>query len=134
MRRRPGLWLTAIALAAGIGLLAAACGSSSTTSSGAAAGSTATGPLPPHQKGGKVNVVLAGNIDYLDPALAYYQSTWQIEYATCVKLTNYPDLPGDAGRVIQPEAASGMPTVSPDGLTYTYTCRPASSGSPMASR
>jgi len=119
MRRRPGLWLTVAALAAGVGLLAAACGSSN--SSSGSSGSTPSTALPPHEKGGKINVVLAGNIDYLDPALAYYQSTWQIEYSTCVKLTNYKDLPGDAGRVIYPEAASGMPAVSADGLTYTYT-------------
>ena len=82
-----------------------------------------------------IKVALAGNVDFLDPALAYYQSTWQIEYSTCVKLTNYPDLPGDAGRVIQPEAASSLPTVSPDGLTYTYTVPPGkfkfSNGQPV---
>ena len=80
-----------------------------------------TSAIPPHQNGGTIKIALSGNIDYLDPALAYYQSTWQIEYSTCVKLTNYPDLPGDAGRVIKPEAASALPTISADGLTYTYT-------------
>ncbi|MGH3138399.1 MAG: ABC transporter substrate-binding protein [Gaiellales bacterium] len=121
MRRRPGLWLTLGALAAGVVLLGAAgCGSSNSGGSNAA-GSGNTSAIPPHQNGGTIKIALAGNIDYLDPALAYYQSTWQIEYSTCVKLTNYPDLPGDAGRVITPEAASALPTISGDGLTYTYT-------------
>ena len=121
MRRRPGLWLTLGALAAGVVLLGAAgCGSSNSSSNAAGSGGN-TSAIPPHQNGGTIKIALAGNIDYLDPALAYYQSTWQIEYSTCLKLTNYPDLPGDAGRVIKPEAASALPTISADGLTYTYT-------------
>ena len=121
MRRRPGLWLTLGALAAGVVLLGAAgCGSSNSSSNAAGSGGN-TSAIPPHQNGGTIKIALAGNIDYLDPALAYYQSTWQIEYSTCVKLTNYPDLPGDAGCVSTPEAASSLPTISADGLTYTYT-------------
>ena len=120
MRRRPGLWLTLGALAAGVVLLGAAgCGGNNNNGGAASGGNTSA--VPPHQQGGTIKIALAGNIDYLDPALAYYQSTWQIEYSTCLKLTNYPDLPGDAGRVIKPEAASALPTISPDGLTYTYT-------------
>jgi peptide/nickel transport system substrate-binding protein len=119
MRRRPGLWLSLGALAAGVVLLGAAgCGGGG-SSGGAASGNT--NAIPPHQNGGVIKTALNGNVDYLDPALAYYQSSWQIEYSTCVKLTNYPDLPGDAGRQIVPEAASALPTVSSDGLTYTYT-------------
>lgn len=121
MRRRPGLWLTLGAFAAGVVLLGAAgCGGNNNNNGGAASGGN-TNAVPPHQQGGTIKIALSGNIDYLDPALAYYQSTWQIEYSTCLKLTNYPDLPGDAGRVIKPEAASALPTISPDGLTYTYT-------------
>jgi peptide/nickel transport system substrate-binding protein len=119
MRRRPGLWLTLGALAAGVVLLGAAgCGSSD--NGGAASGGN-TSAIPPHQNGGVIKIALSGNIDYLDPALAYYQNTWQIEAVTCVKLTNYADVPGDAGRVMKPEAASALPTISSDGLTYTYT-------------
>ena len=120
MRRRPGLWLTLGALAAGVVLLGAAGCGGGNNSGGAATGGN-TNAIPPHQNGGVIKTALNGNVDYLDPALAYYQSSWQIEYSTCVKLTNYPDLPGDAGRQIVPEAASALPTVSSDGLTYTYT-------------
>jgi peptide/nickel transport system substrate-binding protein len=120
MRRRPGLWLTWGALAVGVVLLGAAGCGGNNNSGGAASGAN-TSAIPPHVKGGVIKTALNGNVDYLDPALAYYQSSWQIEYSTCVKLTNYPDLPGDAGRVIKPEAASALPAISPDGLTYTYT-------------
>ena len=96
--------ITGAALVVGVIALASACGSSSSSGGGSGGGS---GSVPAHQNGGKVAVALAGNIDYVDPALAYYQVSWQLEYSTCVKLTDYPQLPGAAGRIIQPEAASG---------------------------
>jgi hypothetical protein len=63
------------------------------------------------------------DIDYVDPALAYYVISWQLERATCARLLNYPDAAGDAGRRLEPEIAQGMPTVSADGLTYIFTLR-----------
>jgi ABC-type oligopeptide transport system substrate-binding subunit len=78
----------------------------------------------PHQDGGTLKVAAHGDIDYIDPALGYYQTGWQIEYATCVKLLNYPDKSGTAGFVLTPEAASALPTVSADGKTYTFTVPP----------
>jgi ABC-type oligopeptide transport system substrate-binding subunit len=120
--RRPGLWLAVGVLAAGIGLLVAAgCGSSS--SSGGGSGGTSSGGLPAHINGGTLTAAMHGDIDFIDPALAYYQTSWQIEYATCVKLLNYPDVSGNAGKVLQPEAASGY-TVSSNGETYTFTVPP----------
>ena len=48
---------------------------------------------------------------------------WQIEYATCARLVNYPDAPAPAGTRLIPELAQTLPTVSPDGRTYTFTIR-----------
>jgi len=122
MKRR-GVWVALTAVVAGSALLfSAGCGSSGSSSSGG--GGASAGAIPAHQNGGTIKVALSGNVDYMDPALAYYQSTWQILYSTCVKLTNYKDVTGDAGRVIYPEAASAMPDISSDGLTYTYTVPP----------
>ena len=125
MKRRPGLWLALTALVAGASMLGlAGCGSSSSSSSGERWIRRKRGdPCSPGRRR-PIKIALAGNIDYLDPALAYYQSTWQIEYSTCVKLTNYKDEAGDQGRVIYPEAASSLPEISSDGLTYTYTVPP----------
>jgi YVTN family beta-propeller protein len=47
----------------------------------------------------------------------------QLEYATCAKLLNYPDKPAREGSRLQPEVAESMPTISPDGKTYTFTIR-----------
>jgi peptide/nickel transport system substrate-binding protein len=68
--------------------------------------------------------VSATDVQSIDPALDYEFIGWQLEYATCLKLMNYPDLAGAAGNVLQPEAAVGYPTVSEDGKTFTFTIRP----------
>lgn len=59
----------------------------------------------------------------LDPALAQSQQAWELEYATCAKLVDYPPVAGYRGTRLVPEIAAGMPRVSPDRLTYTFTIR-----------
>jgi peptide/nickel transport system substrate-binding protein len=66
---------------------------------------------------------LSVDIDYVDPALAYYVPSWQIEYATCSRLVNYADAPAPEGSVLRPEIAAALPAVSSDGRTYTFTVR-----------
>ena len=61
------------------------------------------------------------DVDYMDPALAYYVPSWQILYSACTLLVNYPDRPGQAGAVLRPEAARRMPTISRNGRVYTFT-------------
>jgi ABC-type transport system substrate-binding protein len=70
-----------------------------------------------------LQVDLATDIDFVDPALAYYTPAWSIEFATCAKLVNHPDRPAPAGSRLVPEIAQAMPTVSPDGRTYTFHVR-----------
>ncbi len=63
------------------------------------------------------------DIDYMDPALAYIPQSWQLLYATCAKLLNYPDRAGPAGARLTPEVAQSLPVRSADGRTYTFTIR-----------
>ena len=72
---------------------------------------------------GPLRIEYDTNIDYVDPALAYYVPTWQLEQATCAKLVRHPDLPPPAGSRLQPEIAAAMPTISADGRTYTFQIR-----------
>ena len=44
-------------------------------------------------------------------------------YATCALLYNYPDRPFPEGARLQPEVATGEPSVSEDGRTYTFELR-----------
>ncbi len=69
--------------------------------------------------GGVAFVNLAYDLDSVDPAVGYMSFGWQIEYATCAKLVNYPDAAAPLGSQIQPEVAKSI-DVSPDGLTYTF--------------
>jgi peptide/nickel transport system substrate-binding protein len=121
--RRPGMWVALSAMALGLVLFGAAgCGSSSGGGASNVSTSQANGPgNTPHINGGVMKAAWHGGIDFIDPALAYYQESWQVEYATCVNLLGYPDKPAPEGYQLVPEAASSMPTVSPDGLTVTFT-------------
>ncbi len=60
----------------------------------------------------------------LDPALAQTQDAWELEYATCAKLVNYPALGGYRGTRLVPEIAASLPLVSADRLTYSFVIRP----------
>ena len=95
-------------------------GTSAAPSSSAAASNDSQRPAA---KGGEATVGLAsGGIDHLEPALWYFQTTWQIGYATCTTLVRYPDRPGQAGAKIEAGLAD-LPVVSADGTTYTFTLR-----------
>ena len=73
------------------------------------------------------------NTDWLedtDPAIATSPWQWQLEYATCAKLMNYPDAPAPAGWRVAPEVAAAQPIVSADGRTYSFRIRPGFRFSP----
>jgi ABC-type oligopeptide transport system substrate-binding subunit len=120
MSRR--LWLSATVLAVGASLLAAAAFAGAASSKSVAKGGTM-----------KMNMS-ATDVDFTDPSLAYGTISWQIEYATALKLYNYPDKAAPEGGKIQPEAATGFPVISKDGKTYTITVKPGfkfSDGKPV---
>jgi peptide/nickel transport system substrate-binding protein len=71
--------------------------------------------------GGTLRYDLPDDVDFTDPALAYFSHSWQVEYATCLKLLNYPDANGARGSTLVPEAAKGLPRVSNGGRTYDFT-------------
>ncbi len=110
------------ALAVAIPLLLTACSSggsgsttTSTTGSGAPKAGTPSGTL--------TAAMSSGAIDTMDPNQWYYAVTWGLANAMCTTLVRYADQPGTAGTSLVPGTAS-MPTVSSDGLTYTFTLRP----------
>lgn len=73
--------------------------------------------------GGTLRIDSQFGLDYIDPALTYFTTSWQLLYATCARLLNYPDKPGLAASQLTPEVATGLPARSPDGRTYTFTIR-----------
>ncbi len=115
MHRR--LMLSIAMLAIGAGLLAA------TAPAGPSGASSPTASSGPAQKGGTFRYSLDTDIDYVDPALAYYNLSWQIEYATTAMLMTYPDAPAPRGSRLVPEVAAGFPKISSNGRTYTFTLK-----------
>src|SRR5205823_3132395 len=125
------LWKV-LALAAAVSLVAAACGKSSTTTSvpgatGTAGVSGATGTpsagtssLP---QGGTLNLALESDISAaFDPQKEYYSVTW--EFFRCCLLRTLMSYNGhdtaQKGAQVFPDLAASAPTVSSDGLTWTF--------------
>jgi ABC-type transport system substrate-binding protein/tRNA A-37 threonylcarbamoyl transferase component Bud32 len=65
-----------------------------------------------------------------DPSTGTGPWNAQLFYETCANLLNYPDAPGSEGAQLRPEIAAAMPTISRDGLTYTFRVRPGFRFSP----
>jgi peptide/nickel transport system substrate-binding protein len=97
---------------------------------GAASGSASDAPRVPS---GALRIDSVGAMWSTDPAVAYLTSAWELEYATCAKLVNYPDAPLPEGSLLRPEIAVAMPTISQDGRTYTFQIRNDYAFSPPAS-
>ena len=86
-----------------------------------AAASTAA---PAAKRGGTIVLDISTDVDYIDPQLSYYGETWKLEAATACKLMNWQDKEGAAGAVATPEVSAGLPVISRDGKTYTFTIKP----------
>ncbi len=123
--------LLAVAMAmVGAGLLIAAA-----TASASSSASKAPSVVGKHgAKGGTLRVEDDSDFDYVDPQLDYLSSGWEMQFVTQVKLFNFPDKNGDAGKQLYPEGAAGFPVISKDGKTYTIKIRPGfrfSNGKPV---
>jgi peptide/nickel transport system substrate-binding protein len=112
------VWLSGAMTTLGVAMLIAAAFAGP-------ASSKANKPFASGQKkGGTLNINMsATDVDYIDPTLAYGTISWQILDSVCVKLFYYPDKPDPLGSKLAPDGATGFPTVSKDGKTYTFTVR-----------
>lgn len=123
------------------GLVAAAssgCGSSTAARRGAetpatdgvatglpgTVGPPSSGSVPPVgvKKGGILRIANQADYDYYD-GTSYSADVWAFEAITCNGLVDYPDTTGPSAERLRPGIAESMPTVSADGLTYTFTIR-----------
>jgi peptide/nickel transport system substrate-binding protein len=73
-------------------------------------------PTEGAKKGGKLTVLSAGDVDYLDPQKTYY--TYSIGIINAVHRGLYAYLPGDTTKPV-PDLAEGDPEISEDGKTVT---------------
>jgi tRNA A-37 threonylcarbamoyl transferase component Bud32 len=86
------------------------------------AGASAPAPLPPI-KGEELRVSTPTDSAVDPDPMGGKGSVRQLMYATCANLLYYPDSAGQKGTRLRPEIAKAMPTVSPDGRTYTFRIR-----------
>jgi peptide/nickel transport system substrate-binding protein len=68
------------------------------------------------KKGGKITVLSAGDVDYMDPQKTYY--TYAIGIINAIHRGLYAYLPGDTTKPV-PDLAEGDPEISEDGKTVT---------------
>lgn len=85
----------------------------------------APGPTTPVREGGifRISFHAGSGIDYVDPALASSAPGWALLDTTCAHLLTYPDKAPPAAFRFMPEVAAGLPKISPDRKTYTFTLR-----------
>ncbi|MGZ4201805.1 MAG: ABC transporter substrate-binding protein [Thermoleophilaceae bacterium] len=86
-------------------------------------------------RGGTARILAPGDFASTDPARNANTSrlagnSLQLDYATGGMLLSYPDRPAPEGDRLVPDLARAMPSVSPDGRTYTFRLRPGLRFSP----
>jgi ABC-type transport system substrate-binding protein len=109
--------LSTAALIAGLAMTAAACGGSS---GGSTPGTNTSGA----KKGGTLKLIGAGDIDHMDPASAYYQTSYTLLRAVSRQLLSYP-VSSDYKASVTPVADLATENTAPTngGKTYTFKIR-----------
>ena len=112
------------AVVAVLAIVAAACSNNGGSSDSSSTPSDSGAAL---QQGGTLNLAQTSDVSAaFDPQKEYYQLSF--EYFKCCilrALLSTKAVPSeDGGSELQPDLASALPTVSDDGLTYTFTLKP----------
>jgi peptide/nickel transport system substrate-binding protein len=105
--------------------VSAGCGSGSSSSAGSAGA-----PV----NGGTLRGAIPDNPDHLDTGISFAVEGWELLEATNNGLLTFKKAGGGQQSVILPDIASAMPTVSPDGRTYSFHVRHNVMFSPPVSR
>jgi peptide/nickel transport system substrate-binding protein len=109
--------LTALIAAAAIAA-AAGCGGDDDDKGGGSTAGASTSPtaIKQGQSGGKLTVLAAGDVDYLDPGQDYYTFGYMVQYA--VNRTLYSFKPDNPEKPV-PDLATAAPEVASDNKTIT---------------
>ncbi len=113
IRQSRRLWAALLAGASVIAL--AACGSSSSSSSSATSSAA--------KSNGTITQVTGTAPDSLDPGMAYTTQALEPDQVVYTPLLVYAHLAGAAGGHLIGGLATALPTISPNGKTYTLTLR-----------
>ena len=80
-------------------------------------------PSPPPRAGGTLRMLLAEDVDALDPHRATQPPAWGLLRTMHRGLMAFPAQPGPEGSRPVPDLAEAEPSVTPDGLRYTFRLR-----------
>jgi peptide/nickel transport system substrate-binding protein len=117
-----------IALGATAVVVLAACGTASDNGGGGAgADAQRNGTAEGAVKGGTLNMLGAGDVDYMDPNVTYYSAGYQVTRMYSRQLFTNPADPA-TNRTAVPDLAEQIPTtanggISADGKTWTVTIK-----------
>ena len=78
------------------------------------------------KRGGVLKIGLVSDVHQaLDPAREYYTVGWEFMHCCLTRTLLGFNLegPNEGGNTLQPDLATALPTVSSDGLTYTFKIR-----------
>ena len=119
-RRRSRL----VALGTAALLTFAACSGNSGGGNGTAGGPSTEGPAV---KGGTLNMLGSGDVDYMDPNVSYYSIGYLVLRLWSRQMFTYPAVEGQTTEAV-PDLATELPTtdnggISQDGKTVTITLR-----------
>ena len=134
---RGALALVAVTvLAAGVAACGGDDGDETTAAPGAVAGvpenvQPVTAAPSDAAQGGELTVLAAGDIDYMDPGAAYYQTTYELTYAAHRTLMGWE--PDDVEEPT-PDLSDGDPEISDDGKLITFTIKDGIRFSPPVDR
>ncbi|MEU6877803.1 ABC transporter substrate-binding protein [Streptomyces sp. NPDC046712] len=141
VRRKKAAALTALVAALS---LTAACGGGSDDSgkgkdaAGAGFDAATKGVVNvSDKKGGELKLWSPQDVDYLDPARAYYGFVWNMQRLYIRQLLAYDSKPGEAGTKLVPDLAEALPVLSNGGKTYTLKLKDGvkfEDGTPVTSK
>jgi peptide/nickel transport system substrate-binding protein len=129
-------WRSIAALTGAVAAMVAvaACGGKDHKGGGGASSSAKTSSataIKPGKPGGKLTVLWADDIDFLDPGQDYYSFGYMVQYA--VNRTLYSYKPDDSETPIA-DLATGQPEISPDNKTITVHIKPGVRYAPPVNR
>jgi peptide/nickel transport system substrate-binding protein len=121
---------------AALAMFVAACGGDDSSSSSSSTKTTATsaadsGSPSAGKKGGKLTMLAASDVDYLDPGHTYYTAGEQVDGA--MGRTLYMIGPNDPSKAV-PDIADGEPVISADKKTVTVKLKTGIKFSPPVNR
>jgi peptide/nickel transport system substrate-binding protein len=126
--------IAAVTGAVAAAVAVAACGGNDHKGGGGASSSAKTSSamaIKPGKPGGKLTVLWADDVDFLDPGQTYYTFGYMVQYA--VNRTLYSYKPDDSEKAIA-DLATGPPETSRDNKTITVHIKPGVKYAPPVNR